>query len=43
MLQKLKCEYILIKCETQILEGPISDILSLTVQKLEKETMKHKD
>lgn len=36
MLQKLKRE-------TQILEGSISDILSLTAQKLEKETVKHED
>lgn len=41
MLQRLRYENILIKCETQVLEGSISDILSLTAQKLEKETVKH--
>lgn len=40
MLQRLRYENILIKCETQVLEGSISDILSLTAQKLEKETVK---
>lgn len=40
---KLKYEYILIKRETQILEALISDILSLTAQKLEKQAVRRED